>query len=409
VKLGIDLSKFDASYTGGVATFALGLTQGLLRSLSPSDRIVLLATRGNRDDLTRRFGRDNVSVVEIDDGTRHRYTTALLGYLGFVCNTFKLPYWYDRVFRSASATKIEGAVDVLIAPMTILPLPLGKVPSILCVHDIQHEYHPDYFSFRERASRWGRYRLSCWVASAVQASSQFVKDCLLEKFEFLPADKIFLAPEGVDFEAFDPEAPMEAALTGTNIESGTFLFYPAQLWPHKNHLLLIEALTAFRDRNGYEMPCLLTGQDCGALESIMVAIDQSGLTKVRYLGKVPFTQLLWLYANCRAVLALGLHESSSLPLREGAVFGKPLICSDIPPNKELENDLFILPFACRSAADLSVKFDALISAGAGLVEKSMQNKVRVRRFNWDGIASQYIAVARNLCRAMPGASPPGSA
>ena len=69
MKLGIDLSKFDASYTGGVATFALGLTQGLLRSLSPSDRIVLLATRENRDDLTRRFGRDNVSVVEIDDGS----------------------------------------------------------------------------------------------------------------------------------------------------------------------------------------------------------------------------------------------------------------------------------------------------------------------------------------------------
>jgi glycosyltransferase involved in cell wall biosynthesis len=409
VKIGVDLTRFDGSYSGGVTTFALGLTRGLIRSATHSDRIVLLATKSNRDNLLQRFGSDSVSIIEVDDRGRHRYPIAFLGYLGFACNVFKLPYWYQRAFNARFARKVEDAIDVLIAPMTTLSFLPRSAPSILSVHDIQHEYHPDNFSFRERAARWGSYRLSCWAASAVQASSQFVKDCLLEKFEFLPADKIFLAPEGVDFEAFDPEAPMEAAPTGANIEPGTFLFYPAQLWPHKNHLLLIEALIAFRDRNGYEMPCLLTGQDCGMLESIMVAIDQSGLTKVRYLGKVPFTQLLWLYANCRAVLALGLHESSSLPLREGAVFGKPLICSDIPPNRELESDLFILPFACRSAADLSVKFDALISSGAGLVEKSMQNKVRVRRFSWDEIARQYIAVARNLCRATPEASPSGSA
>jgi glycosyltransferase involved in cell wall biosynthesis len=396
MKIGIDLTKFDASYSGGVASFALGLTHGLINSAASSDCIVLLATRRNRDDLTLRFKRDNVSVVEVDDGVRHRYVIALLGYLGFVCNIFKLPYWYERAFRSDYAKKIESAIDVLIAPMTTLSLPSGRVPSILCVHDIQHEYHPDYFSFRERAARWGSYRLSCWAASAVQASSQFVKDCLLEKFQFLPAGKIFIAPEGVDFEAFNPEAPMERPPAEVDIEPGSFLFYPAQLWPHKNHLLLVDALVAFRARNGHEMPCLLTGQDCGMLEPIVAAISRSGLSKVRYLGKVPFPELLWLYANCRAVLALGLHESSSLPLREGAVFGKPLICSDIPPNRELRNDLFVLPFACRSAADLSAKFDVLASADAVLADRSMENKDSVRRFNWETIASQYIAVAHDI-------------
>jgi glycosyltransferase involved in cell wall biosynthesis len=396
VKIGVDLTKFDASYSGGVATFALGLTHGLINSVAPSDCIVLLATSRNRDYLTLRFRHDNVSVVEVDDSGRHRYAIALLGYLGFVCNIFKLPYWYERAFRSNCATKVENAIDVLIAPMTTLSLPSGRVPRILCVHDIQHEYHPDYFSFRERAARWGSYRLSCWTASAVQASSQFVKDCLLEKFRFLPAEKIFIAPEGVDFEAFNPKAPMERPPAEVDIEPGSFLFYPAQLWPHKNHLLLVEALAAFRARNGYEMPCLLTGQDSGMLVPIMAAIGRCDLSKVRYLGKVPFPQLLWLYANCRAVLALGLHESSSLPLREGAVFGKPLICSDIPPNRELQNDLFVLPFARRSAADLSAKFDALISANTALAVKSMANQSSVGRFNWDAIARQYIAVAHDI-------------
>ncbi|MFZ8477744.1 hypothetical protein ACO1MN_15895, partial [Staphylococcus aureus] len=83
---------------------------------------------------------------------------------------------------------------------TTLPFPAARVPGILCIHDIQQEFHPEYFSLRESAARWGSYRLSCWAAFAVQASSQFVKDCLLEKFRFLAADKIFVAPEGVDFQ-----------------------------------------------------------------------------------------------------------------------------------------------------------------------------------------------------------------
>jgi len=396
VKLGVDLTRFDASYSGGVSTFALGLTHGLISAIPRSDRVVLLATSRNSKDLARRFEADDVSVVEIEEAGHHRFVLSLLGYLGFVFWTFKLPYCYNHLFRSNVAARIESAIDVLIAPMTTLSLPSGRVPSILCVHDIQHEYHPEHFSFRERASRWGAYRLSCWAASAIQASSQFVKDCLLERFRFLPADKIFIAPEGVDFESFNPQAPMEPSPMAADFVPNSFLFYPAQLWPHKNHLLLVEALAAFRDSHGYEMPCLLTGQDCGMLEPITAAIKRSGLSQVRYLGKVPFTQLLWLYANCRAVLALGLHESSSLPLREGAVFGKPLICSDIPPNEELARDLFLLPFSCQSSIDLSKRFDELISFELLLYEKSMQNKSKVCRFNWEAIASKYLAIAGDL-------------
>jgi glycosyltransferase involved in cell wall biosynthesis len=399
VNLGVDLTRFDPSYLGGVSTFALGLTHGLISALPPADRIVLLATSKNLEDLTLRFSYDNVSVLEVDEAPVHRYVVSLLGYLGFLLRTYKLPFWYSRLFRLNVAGRIERTIDVLIAPMTTLPFPSGRVPIILCVHDIQHEYHPEYFSFRERASRWGSYRQSCWAASAIQASSQFVMDCLLEKFRFLPPRKIFIAPEGVDFKTFDPKAPMEPPPAEVDTAPNSFLFYPAQLWPHKNHLLLIEALAAFRDRNGYEMPCVLTGQDCGMLQPIMESVSGARLSKIRYLGKVPFTQLLWLYSNCKAVLALGLHESSSLPLREGAAFGKPLICANIPPNEELARDLFLLPFACRSPTDLSARLDELISCGSVLTEKSAQNKNRARRFNWETIAVRYIGVASDLHRA----------
>jgi glycosyltransferase involved in cell wall biosynthesis len=397
MKLGIDLTALNSSYSGGVATFALGLTGGLIRSISDSDRIVLFATRKNRDDLAKSFQAPNLSIVEINRQPLHSYAKALLEFLGYALNTFKLPYLYERLFRSARAAMVANAVDILIVPTSTLGLPCGRSPIILCVHDIQHEYHPEFFSFRERVMRWGRYRFSCWAASAVQASSQFVKDCLLEKFAFMHPDKIFIAPEGIDLERFSTSTSTNPPRGTQEILPGTFLFYPAQLWPHKNHLLLIAALAAFRDQNGFEVPCLFTGEDFGMLKPIREAIDQFGLSKTRYLGKIPFSGMLWLYANCRAVLALGVHESGSLPLKEGAVFGKPLICSDIPPNRELQRTLFLVPFTVGSVTDLCSKIE-LLMRDESIFQSSLDNSSRVLDFSWERITKEYIAVAYSLTK-----------
>ena len=395
MRIGIDLTKLDRDYVGGVATFADGLTNGLIRSSSASDEIVVFGTSKNEKDLLARFSAPRVSVVKLYEWRGHRYLTGLLSYAGLAFGTFKFPYFYDRLFRSTVSGKIDCLVDFLIVPTTTLGLTSCRAPTILCVHDIQQEFHPEYFSLRERLSRWGRYRLSCWAASAVQASSHFVKNCLLEKFKFLSPEKIFVSAEGVDFSKFRLGADRQPPQMAEAIDPKNFLFYPAQLWPHKNHLLLIEALALFRDRNGYEISCILTGEDCGMGVAIAAEISRKKLSKIRYLGKVPFLELLWLYHHCRAVLALGLHESSSLPLREGAVFGKPLICSDIAPNKELAETLFLMMFSSRDAMNLTKSIELLNSDDDGF-RKSKANEEAVKCFNWDRIAKDYICVGQRL-------------
>lgn len=397
MKICVDLTDFDAAYSGGVSTFALGLTRGLVQAGHGHHRISVLVTTRGRADVADDLRDGEVVIVEIPDEWRgHRYLRGLIGYLGAAIGTFKLPYFYDRAFRSRRAAEIDNSCDVIIVPTTTLSLTSHRVPTILCVHDIQHEYHPEFFSRRELVSRRSRYRLSCWAASAVQASSDFVRQCLIEKFAFLDPNKIFVAPEGVDSGRFDPTAPTQLPGADIRKEAGRFLLYPAQLWPHKNHLLLIEALAAFRDRHGREVPCILTGQDYGMGQRIADAISRHKLRAVHYLGRVPFAQLLWLYANCRAVMALGLHESSSLPLREGAVFGKPLICSDIPPNKELDGVLSLLSFEQNSAASLLDAIERLLADRGELSAQAADNARAVHQFAWHLIARKYLEVGAGL-------------
>jgi glycosyltransferase involved in cell wall biosynthesis len=296
---------------------------------------------------------------------------------------------------------IEQFVDVLIVPTAKLNFFGLKTPSILCVHDIQHEYHPELFTFAKRVIRWGAYRASCWKATAVQASSMYIRNCLLEKFTFLDPRKIFLAPEGVDLNDFSTASPVERPPAIGELRAESFVFYPAQLWPHKNHLLLVDALAIFRDRTGVELPCVLTGYDYGHWQRVQERAGEHGLKHVYFLGRVRFPEMLWLYRNCRGVLALGFHESSSLPVREGAVFGKPLICANIPPNVETRQFLHLRLFDKDNAVDLANALSELLDPGSALSRDSCENANIVKIFDWASIAETYLATARSLIPAQP--------
>ncbi|MGO9444869.1 MAG: glycosyltransferase family 4 protein [Thiobacillaceae bacterium] len=396
MRIGIDLVGYDPDYSGGVATFSMGIAKGLINSIRIPDRIVIIVSDRNESALRFVFDGLPVSFLRISVTSWYRYANGVLGVLAWASRNFRLRGWYERWFRSDLMNQVDDSVDVLVAPMTKLNFYALKVPSILCIHDIQHEYYPEFFSVKERMSRWVSYRLSCWKAAAIQASSEYIKACLVEKFLFLKPEKIFVAYEGVDLEKFSSSAPCERPSNLEDLAKGDFVFYPAQIWAHKNHLLLLEALAIFRTKHGEELPCVLTGQDAGYWAVVQTRIRELDLKRVYYLGRVSFGQVLWLYQNCRAVLALGLHESSSLPAREGAVFGKPLLCSNIPPNIEAQGHLYLEIVDSENPLDLADTFDRLLEDRDGINERSQENIERVRVFDWNSIAARYVSVCREL-------------
>jgi glycosyltransferase involved in cell wall biosynthesis len=320
----------------------------------------------------------------------------LLFKLSWATREYRLRSWYDRIFRAALMRRIDEAIDVYAAPMTLLKWYGVRAPALLSIHDIQQEYHPEFFPWRDRIRRWAPYRASAWRAVIVQASSRYIKECLVEKFRFLQPEQVAVIPEGVDLDHFSVEGPDEMPPSLAGLRGKSFVFYPAQLWAHKNHLMLVDALARYRDRSGAEMPCVLTGGDYGFWPDIEARIQKRGLKQVHYLGRVSFEQLLWLYRNCAATLALGLHESSSLPLREGAVFGKVLICLDIPPNREAGEHFHVRLVDREDPRDLANAFHALSQNSDGILEVARENAGLSRAFDWKGIASEYRRILKQM-------------
>ena len=339
MRIGIDLCGLKPKLPGGVHSFSLGLTKGLLRNLEPADSIVIITSLNNELAIKALLANQPLTFKSVSLGRWDKYVNWAVWVLAWVLRNFKIRSMWDRYFRSRAMREIDACADVIVVPTATLNFYELKTPSILCVHDIQQEYHPELFNLARRIVRWGSYRASCWRADSIQASSEYIKNCLIEKFKFIHPNKIFIAHEGVDLTEFSVAIQGERPEELGSLDPGTFVFYPAQLWPHKNHVLLIDALASFRDHAGVELPCVLTGYDYGIWKTLRKRIEVHGLKRVYYLGRVNHSQILWLYGNCRAVLALGFHESSSLPVREGAVFGKPLICANIPPNVETQEAL----------------------------------------------------------------------
>jgi glycosyltransferase involved in cell wall biosynthesis len=396
MRIGVDFCDLDPDYAGGVNSFAFGLLSGILATQQAADRIVLLTTARNHAFLRRKFGGAGVAFLMLPIGRLGRRIDSALILASWLTGCFKLRYWYDRVFRAATMHAIDEAVDVLLVPLTTMRFYGMTVPAILSIHDIQQEYHPEFFTWREKIARWAPYRLSAWRAGRVQASSDYIKNCLLEKFAFMTPQKIAVIPEGVDRGQFSPDAPKEKPAALGHLAGDDFVFYPAQIWPHKNHVLLVDALAQLRDRAGLELPCVLTGKDYGHWPAVAARIAARGLKQVHYLGRVPFPQLLWLYGNCRAVLALGLHESSSLPVREGAVFGKVLIATDIPPNCEVQEHLRVRLVGGADPTGLAQTLAAVARDEGGIVADTQENAILVRRFDWNVIAGEYYRVLQQL-------------
>ena len=80
----------------------------------------------------------------------------------------------------------------------------------------------------------------------IQASSRYMAEDFCDHFPKLNESNVEVIPEGVDVDLFSRPLP-DNDVSGRYELPASFLFTPAQLWPHKNHLTILKALKRLRD------------------------------------------------------------------------------------------------------------------------------------------------------------------
>lgn len=386
MRVGISCLQIDPSSVGGVDTYTLGLLEGFANA-GNGHQFQLYATRANQHlfEQFRKF--DNFDVLVVDDGLvgakRRACRAALLswskGFYEFTSN-----FLFQNIRRL-----VDAESDVLYTPTVVLQWFNGRKPTVVSMHDIQQMHHPEFFSWPRRLSRKITYGLTAHYANYLQASSHFIKKDLLAHFRELSADQIEVIPSGVTIERFATRTALDVRSQYALPER--FLFFPAQLWPHKNHLTVLGALKQIETKHGVKIPLVLTGGKFRATpKKIFEFMADQSMGYVHYLGKVPSQDMIALYQNAAFMITATLHESSSLPILEAAAAGTPVIASRIPPLEELAQVLQLNLFDPLDVDGLARLIFDLWNDEKTASGQAAVNRRRITCYSWEDTARKYL-------------------
>ena len=273
---------------------------------------------------------------------------------------------------------------------------LTSIPSVYHPHDLQHLHLPEYFTRKVRATREVTYRTLCAQAEMVAVASTWVKQDLIARYHLDPA-KIRVIPLAPPVQAYpEPtDADLESARSALALPEA-FILYPAQTWPHKNHVMLLRALALLRDRHGLEIPLVCSGHVTSHARAIEATAGELGLADtLRFEGFVSPLELKCLYRLCRAVVVPTLFEAGSFPMAEAFSVGAPVACAEVTSLPEQAGDAAIL-FDPRSAEEIAEAIRRLWTDPELRRTLVARGRERIRSSTWRETARIFRAHYRRI-------------
>ena len=273
---------------------------------------------------------------------------------------------------------------------------LTDLPTIYHPHDLQHIHLPQFFDVHARVARDLFYRAYCERARMVAVTASWGKQDLVRQFG-LPPDKVRVIPWAPVLDAYPTPTPQDLADARAKFSlPERFLYFPAQTWPHKNHLGVIRAMALLRDRDGLDVSFVSSGHKGPFYKVIEREVRALGLeNRVQFLGFVTPLELQCLYRCCFGVVIPSRFEAASFPLWEAFLAGAPAACSNVTslPAQAGDAALVFEPQDPNAIADAIRRLWRDDDLRRTLVERGHRN---VARFTWERTARTFRAHYRRL-------------
>lgn len=211
-------------------------------------------------------------------------------------------------------------------------------PAIAWIPDFQHRALPHLFTRLAYMKRELGLRLQVLSGRMVMLSSEDSrKDC--ERFYPSAAGRMHV----VSFSVPVPPRVKEAGARQVADKYGLpdkFFFMPNQFWQHKNHTLVVEALSLLKERGRDDIVVVATGRTSDPrlpqyFSNLQALIAERGIEKqFRILGLVPYGDLAPLMQSSEALVNPSLFEGWSTTVEEAKAAGVPMLLSDLDVHLE---------------------------------------------------------------------------
>jgi hypothetical protein len=407
LRIGLDISNLSPDFYGGIDTYC----DELINSLINFNKKIIFQIYLSREYFVKRKLKNskNCHYIIVNNGFIKKifikcYNRAY-PYLSILFGKFKyiIEYKIRNYIYSDFKKKVEINSDVLISPNVNLTVYDLNIPTILNMHDIQHIHYPHFFSFSELNRRNYRYLNSAKYCTNLVSSGEFIKKDMNRAFDFLKR-KNFVIHEGVNLKKYQIETKHKRDFLNNyfkkkKIYPNNFIFFPAQLWEHKNHLTILESIKILNKKFNVKIKLVMCGKNYSNSKNIFNYIYNNKLDDfIVYLGVINFEEKKWLFRNSFATICPALYESSSLVNLEAIASKTSVISSDIPTNIEKSKVFKINIFKKRDSYDFANKVIFLIKNSNLKKEQIKYNYSIIKSWDWHYVSNKYLLVCRNILK-----------
>ena len=243
---------------------------------------------------------------------------------------------------------VNAGVDIV---YFLSPSPLAKnldsINYITTVWDLSHRDDPEFPEVRhnrEFEMRDYNYMRILPKAVAILVDSKFGRDKVAKHYG-IDLKRIHVMPfqSAVAIRSLVLNSPTPVNINEKYQLEQSYVFYPAQFWPHKNHVYILEGLKILEERYGLHVGAIFSGNDYGNLAYIKNYAETLGLSaRIRFPGFVSNEEMIELYRQSIGLVMPTYFGPTNLPPIEAFELGVPVLYSNRPELKGQVDDAALL-------------------------------------------------------------------
>ncbi|HKK16250.1 MAG TPA: glycosyltransferase family 1 protein [Gammaproteobacteria bacterium] len=348
MKIGIYLN-YSSPGIGGGYIFEQQLLEQLIAVQSMTKHEFVVLFRGKYDSSGR------IDVIDLNEGSGKN--PGLVRKIRNYCIKRQYNITSNEELERARVEKIlrENRIQFLIY-LKQGDLLTFDIPYLTVVWDIQHRIQP-FFPEVSYNRAWQKREFTLHIllqrATFVVTGTKAGKR-QLEKYYQIDPERIIVNP--MPLPQLDTEVDKDEVrnVLERHHLSGNYLLYPAQFWPHKNHMALLRTIRLLKDKYNLEFDLVCTGSDMGNRSYIENSAARLGIgDNFRYLGFVDRKELSVLYKKAFALSFVSFFGPDNIPPLEAFISGCPVIASAVDGADEQmgEAALLVNPSDADNIAD----------------------------------------------------------
>jgi glycosyltransferase involved in cell wall biosynthesis len=209
---------------------------------------------------------------------------------------------------------------------------------VFLVHDLLPYFKPELFP-RSRISSFNSYLNLIKKSSVVffvseQTRNDYIKYNAITGHNSIAQELKIIKLKGLTPQKYDSPSMIES--------NESFILMVSTFEPRKNHLLLLETVTALWEE-GINFSLVFAGSSGWSNSEIwsQIKISKNKFKQKLYYFTDPSDQILdSLYKQCIFTIYPSSFEGYGLPIVESVNFGKPVICQELPATSDIDKYYF---------------------------------------------------------------------